>query len=173
MGFGGSRSDVANLAGGGDVPKRLVAVCLRLAMIPAALLLQLSSISVGQRIFAQSCSVGYCHGAAGAAARGPRLRGRAFDKNYLYSVIRDGIPKSAMPAWKDRLKEEEIQATVAYIQSLATASGDAAPVVTGAVTAADSFTGSAAAARGRVLFFESNRCASCHALGERGTAVGP
>ena len=88
-------------------------VCTRPATIRLALLLQMSPVATGEKIFAQSCSVGYCHGAAGAAARGPRLRGRAFDKNYLYGVIRDGIPKSAMPAWKDRFKEDEIRATVA------------------------------------------------------------
>ena len=77
-------------------------------MILVGLLLQLSSITAGEKIFAQNCSVGYCHGVAGAAARGPRLQGRTFDKNYLYSAISDGIPKSAMPAWKDRLKEDEL-----------------------------------------------------------------
>src|SRR6266700_6236271 len=123
------------------------------------LLLQISSITTGERIFALNCSVGYCHGAAGAAARGPRLRGRTFDKNYLYSAIRDGIPKSAMPDWKDRLKEDELWATVAYIQSLATASGDAAPVVTtGTAPAGDAFAGPPAAARGRDLFFGSTGC---------------
>src|SRR6266436_4811091 len=140
-----------------------------------ALLLQISSIATGEKIFALSCSVGYCHGASGAAARGPRLRGRTFDKNYLYSSIRDGIPKSAMPAWKDRLKDDEILAIVVYIQSLAAASGDAPPVVAAPATApaAEVFNGPAEAARGRDLFFAANRCGSCHALGGRGTAVGP
>src|SRR5260221_6354956 len=119
-----------------------------------ALLLQISSIATGERIFALNCSVGYCHGAAGAAARGPRLRGRTFDKNYLYSAIRDGIPKSAMPAWKDRLKDEEILATVAYVRRLATASGDAAPLVGGAAVApVETLSGSTAVDRGRDLVF--------------------
>ena len=143
-------------------------------MIWLALLLQLSPVAVGEKIFALHCSVGYCHGAAGSAARGPRLRGRTFDKSYLYSAIRDGIPKSAMPAWKDRLRDDEIWATVAYVQSLATASGDAAAVVTaGPAPSGETFGGPPAAARGRDLFFASNRCGSCHALGGRGTAVGP
>ena len=66
----------------------------------------------GEQIFAQNCSVGYCHGIAGVAGRGPRLRGRSFAKDYLYNVTRDGIPSSAMPAWKDRLKEDDIRAVV-------------------------------------------------------------
>ncbi len=143
-------------------------------MIWLALLLQISNVSGGEKVFAQNCSVGYCHGAGGSAARGPRLRGRTFDKHYLYSAIRDGIPKSAMPAWKDRLKDDEILATVAYVLSLATVSGDAPPqVAAGTASVAETFSGSPAAARGRDLFFGANACGSCHALGGRGAAVGP
>src|SRR5580704_8318163 len=80
----------------------------------------------GEQVFARSCSVGYCHGVAGAAGRGPRLRGRSFAKDYLYTVVRDGIPSSAMPAWKDRLKDEDIRAVVEYVASLASAT-DPAP----------------------------------------------
>src|SRR5207247_2983200 len=84
------------------------------------------------------------------------------------------ISKSAMPAWKDRLKEDEIIAVVAYIQSLAAASGDAPPVAAApAAPAAGMFNGPSEAARGRDLFFAANRCGSCHALGGQGTAVGP
>ncbi len=71
-----------------------------------------------------------------------------------------------MPAWKDRLKEEEIWSTVGYIQSLATSSGDTAPAVSAGPPREEKFTGSPAAARGKELFFESNRCASCHSEDE-------
>jgi mono/diheme cytochrome c family protein len=148
-------------------------------MIWLALLLQISmnpKVAAGEKVFAQSCSVGYCHGAAGAAARGPRLRGRTFDENYLYSVIRNGIPKSAMPAWKDRLKEEEIRATVAYIQSL----GPNPAPDTNPKTAAEPHPSasvpsgpSESATRGMELFFEEKGCGSCHSLAGRGMAVGP
>src|SRR5579872_1181545 len=140
-------------------------------MIWLALLLQISnnqsSAAQGEKIFAQSCSVGYCHGAAGAAARGPRLRGRTFDKNYLYSVIRDGIPKSAMPAWKDRLKEEEIWATVAYIQSLGpneAPNTSQNPVTEPRASASGPSAPNEAATRGMELFFEEKGCGSCHSL---------
>jgi mono/diheme cytochrome c family protein len=147
-------------------------------MIWLALLLQLPNsspaIAQGEKIFAQNCSVGYCHGAAGAAARGPRLRGRTLDKNYLYSAIRDGIPKSAMPAWKDRLKDEEILATVAYIQSLGGSANEEplprAPVSSPAV---EKFNGPPEAARGMELFFASKGCGSCHSLGGRGGSAAP
>ena len=84
-------------------------------------------IARGEKIFAQSCSVGYCHGVAGAAGRGPRLRGRTFPKDYLLNVTRDGIPSSAMPAWKGRLKDDEIRAVVEYVASLASATDPAPP----------------------------------------------
>jgi mono/diheme cytochrome c family protein len=143
-------------------------------MIWLAFLLQISNIQAGEKIFAQNCSVGYCHGAAGAAARGPRLRGRNFDKDYLYSAIKDGIAKSAMPAWKDRLKDEEILAVVGYVQSLAGATGEVSPLVASPTArSGEVFNGPPEAARGRDLFFAANRCGNCHSLGGRGTAVGP
>lgn len=153
-------------------------------MIALALLLAQSAavpagVQRGEQIFAQNCSVGYCHGVAGAAGRGPRLRGRSFPKDYLYTVTRDGIASSAMPAWKDRLKDADIRAVVEYVASLATA-GDTAPPANpmppGAGPAAiPSFRGPAAAARGHELFFDATRanCGVCHAVGGRGMAIGP
>lgn len=136
-------------------------------------------VARGERIFAQSCSVGYCHGVAGAAGRGPRLRGRSFSKDYLYNVTRDGIPSSAMPAWKGRLKDEDIRAVVEYVTSLASA-GDAAPPANpmppGVGPASlPSFSGPPQAARGRSLFSDPARenCAICHAVGGRGITIGP
>jgi putative heme-binding domain-containing protein len=144
-------------------------------MIWIGLLLQVSaSITAGEKVFAQSCAVGYCHGAAGAASRGPRLRGRTFDKDYLYRTITEGIPKSAMPSWKDRLNADQIRVVVDYIQSLASATGEPVNVTASAAPAApEAFDGPPAAARGRELFFATNGCGSCHALGGRGTAIGP
>jgi mono/diheme cytochrome c family protein len=147
-------------------------------MIWLTLLLQLSNSSAaaarGEKIFAQSCSVGYCHGAAGAAARGPRLRGRTFDKSYLYIAIRDGIPKSAMPAWKDRLTDEEILATVAYIQSLGqSGKEETLPRASASGPAAVKFNGPPEVERGMELFFESKGCGSCHSLHGRGASAGP
>jgi mono/diheme cytochrome c family protein len=134
-------------------------------------------VGAGERIFAQNCSVGYCHGIAGSAGRGPRLRGRTFEESYLLRVTRDGIPRSAMPAWKGRLSDQEILAVVKYVASLS----DAARGVTGAAPAAEMIsTGTSAPSaqelRGAALFFDATRdayCGACHALDGRGTAVGP
>lgn len=75
-------------------------------------------VEQGSKLFAKSCATGYCHGAEGAAARGPRLKGRQFERAYLVKVTRDGIPSSAMPAWKDRFSVAEIEAVVDYIVHL-------------------------------------------------------
>ena len=136
-------------------------------------------IARGEKIFAQSCSVGYCHGVAGAAGRGPRLRGRSFSKDYLLNVTREGIPSSAMPAWKGRLKDDEIGAVVDYVVSLSSATDPAPPanpMPPGIGPAAiPSFKGPPEAARGHALFFDParNNCAVCHAVGGRGIAIGP
>src|SRR5580704_3658074 len=81
----------------------------------------------GEQVFAQSCSVGYCHGVAGAAGRGPRLRGRNFEESYLLGIIRDGIPRSAMPAWKGRMPDADILAVVRYIESLSAGTAGSRP----------------------------------------------
>ena len=134
----------------------------------------------GERIFAQNCSVGYCHGAAGSAGRGPRLRGRRLERGYVEKVTRDGIPNSAMPGWKGRLSDPEITAVVDYVMSLGTASEAAPPSNPmppgeGPANVAE-FAGPPEARRGQDLFFDSTRtprCAGCHALGGRGAAIGP
>jgi len=148
-------------------------------MIWLALLL-FQNLPEGERVFAQSCSVGYCHGVAGAAGRGPRLRGRALDHNYLLKVTREGIPNSAMPGWKGKLTDAQIEAVVAYIASLANASEQAPPANpmppgTGPATLA-AFKGPATAERGHSYFFDASRearCGACHSLGGRGIPVGP
>ncbi|MDA2928989.1 c-type cytochrome [Acidobacteria bacterium AH-259-O06] len=138
------------------------------------------TISRGKRIFVQTCSVGYCHGVGGAAGAGPRLRGRKLDKDYVYRVTRDGIPQSAMPAWKGRLRDEDIWAVVAYVLSLSSAVEPAsapAEMPPGVGPAAFlQFPGPAEAKRGHDLFFDATRgtrCATCHSLGERGIPIGP
>lgn len=137
-----------------------------------------ADVARGEKLFAQSCAVGYCHGSGGAAARGPRLRGRAFDAGYLLKVTRDGIPNTAMPAWKDRLKDGDIKSLVTYIESLATAgaSGGDAAVTAAAPAPIGDFEGPAEVKKGRDLFFDATRgtrCGTCHALGGFGAAIGP
>jgi mono/diheme cytochrome c family protein len=84
-----------------------------------------------------------------------------------------------MPAWKDRLKSEDIRAVVEYVASLASATDPAPPANpmppgTGPASL-PSFNGPPRAGRGRALFFDPNRenCGVCHAVGERGIAIAP
>ena len=151
-------------------------------------------IARGSTLFAQSCSVGYCHGVAGKAGRGPRLRGREWDKNYLYKVTFEGISNSSMPAWKDRLTEREIGAVVAYILTLSKLTSDSAeaPVPAAAATSEPAPASERSSTRpessptdisllgnpekGRALFFDSSNdwhCAACHRIGGAGASVGP
>ncbi len=134
----------------------------------------------GVVVFAQSCATGYCHGAAGAAGSAPRLRGRSLGLNRVSAAVRDGIPQSAMPGWKDLLSEGDLSAVIAYVMSLehADEAGFAeVPMPPGVGPAAYvDFPGPAQARRGRDLFFDATRgiqCSTCHSAGGRGIAVGP
>src|SRR5712671_2398464 len=152
---------------------------IALALLMAQSVAVPAAVTRGEQIFAQNCSVGYCHGVAGAAGRGPRLRGRTFSKDYLLNVTRDGIPSTAMPAWKGRLKDDEIRAVVEYVASLSSATDPtppANPMPPGIGPAAiPGFNGPPQAARGHALFFDPawNNCGVCHAVGGRGIAIGP
>jgi mono/diheme cytochrome c family protein len=113
----------------------------------------------GDALFKKNCSIGYCHGTAGAASRGPRLRDREFDGPYVYRVTRDGIPNSAMPGWKDKLSDEEIRAIVVYVMSLSGKPANLPPPDKKEEAASPS------------VFLE--QCGSCHQAGGQGKAVGP
>lgn len=80
----------------------------------------------GEKLFQKNCS--FCHGADGTGKNWigsflephPRnLRDPSFmsalTADRLAQVIRDGLPESSMPAWRDVLKPREIGAIVAYI----------------------------------------------------------
>lgn len=159
---------------------------LAIALFPSAFAQQSASLGTsasiarGDKLFAQGCSVGYCHGASGSAARSPRLRGRTFDRDYLIKVIRNGIPNTAMPAWGDRLTDSDISDVVDYIQSLANAPinvaggpSTEAPVAPSPEKSVDT---PEEHRHGRDLFFDlsrENRCSICHRLNGNGAAVGP
>ena len=148
-------------------------------MIVMALLMaaQTAPIVQGEKLFAQSCAVGYCHGSGGAASRGPRLRGRAFSRDYLVKVTSEGVPNTAMPAWKGRLTEAEIQSVTDYIMSLANATGEtSSSQTTQEPVVLRTAEGPPDVQSGRDLFFDparQNRCAVCHRIAGVGVAVGP
>jgi mono/diheme cytochrome c family protein len=132
----------------------------------------------GAAVFAQSCAVGYCHGTAGAANRGPRLSGRGLDRAYLDKVTREGIPNTAMPGFQKVLSAPDLSAVIAYVASISgSGAAAAAPVPAHLPEAAPApFPGPPEARRGKSLFFDATRgtrCGTCHAVQDWGAAVGP
>ena len=156
-------------------------------------------VGAGRILFARSCSVGYCHGAEGRAGGGPRLRGKPWEPGYLYRVTAEGIPRSSMPGWKEKLSQDEIWSVVAYVMSLsdpeASAAGELASATapgTGESAPESGQTagppeplpegGKASAGlagepdKGRELFFDAAddlNCAQCHRTRGMGAEVGP
>jgi cytochrome c553 len=147
---------------------------IRLAMMFAvASLLQAQNAVVtrGADIYKVTCGVAYCHGSEGAAGRAAQLAGRGFTAQYVFSTVLYGKPGTAMPAFSQQLKAEEIEAVTQYILSL--------PAPAGAATVAPKAAAvvlPVAVQKGRALFFDATRmsgCGKCHELEDRGTAVGP
>ena len=133
-------------------------------------------IEQGAGLFAQSCAVGYCHGSAGRAARGPELRSRRWSPQDLYRITRDGIDGTSMPAWKDILGDQDIWAITGYILSISGHPPDGPTRVEVGATQSSKPELSDAAKRGRELFFDLNReqrCGLCHRIGDWGRAIGP
>lgn len=151
-------------------------------------------VGAGRILFARSCSVGYCHGAEGRAGGGPRLRGKPWEPGYLYRVTAEGIPRSSMPGWKEKLSQDEIWSVVAYVMSLSDPEQSGAAEVASAKAPAPesgqatdlpeplSEGGKASAGltgepdKGQELFFDAAddlNCGQCHRVRGTGAMVGP
>jgi mono/diheme cytochrome c family protein len=144
--------------------------------------------ALGERIYAERCA--FCHGDQGdgngpvADYLAPRPRdftGAVFKLSSsangtlpaeadLIGTVAEGIPGTAMPAWKDILTEEEIRAVAAYLKSFdaedwADESIAAQPIQVGQPPRADE----ALIARGRELFAgQEAQCIKCHGQAGRG-----
>ncbi len=134
------------------------------------------SQNAGEKVFAQSCATGYCHGARGAPAGAPRLAGRGFDQAYITSTVMRGLPGTAMPAFGTTLSRADLGAVIAYVASL---NGIANPTINlgpgpGAAGPPE-IKLSAEAEQGRVLFFDAvrgfARCSTCHEVNGVGISV--
>jgi mono/diheme cytochrome c family protein len=79
------------------------------------------AIAEGAKRFSASCT-GYCHGREGRVSRAPKLRGKAYEADFLYARIAQGSPGGAsglvMPSFQTMLPPEEIWKLVAYLMSL-------------------------------------------------------
>jgi cytochrome c oxidase cbb3-type subunit 3 len=83
-----------------------------------------ASLAAGRRLFNQFNCAG-CHGDHGGGGMGPSLRDVTWlygnSDAQLFSTIADGRAYG-MPAWGQRLTDDQIWALVAYVQSLRTSS---------------------------------------------------
>ena len=123
----------------------------------------------GASIYAQRCSVPYCHGPAGTSGRAPALARRKFEIEQWRRIISQGISSRGMPGFHQQLGDEGVNAVLAYIRSL-----PGSPVPHAPQPAANTPKLTKAAAEGRDLFFDSSRlpgCSDCHAVGSMGAAV--
>jgi mono/diheme cytochrome c family protein len=149
--------------------------------VRTALLLLLAPLlgwaqSAGEKVFAQSCATGYCHGAKGTPAGAPRLAGRGFDQAYITNTVMRGLPGTAMPGFGTTLSRADLAAVVAYVANL---NGIANPTInlgTGPGSAGPAEAPlSPGAERGRALFFDAvrgfGRCSTCHEVNGIGIPV--
>jgi putative heme-binding domain-containing protein len=120
----------------------------------------------GGVLYGQNCTA--CHGANGGAGdRAPAivlagantvLRGQRSDAQLL-TIIRNGIPGTAMPAWSGKMSDDDISKIGAYIHALrGTALDNPLP---------------GNAAHGEEVFWGKGQCGTCHAIAGRGNAAGP
>lgn len=123
------------------------------------------AVEEGGKLFAVSCAP--CHGRNGEGAQGqaegvrpPDLTRRVLKAGSrdedLFQVIAKGVPAGGMPGF-ETLGVDALWRLVAFVRSLSRSEGSVA--------------GSAAA--GEVLFWGKGSCGRCHAVGSRGTNIGP
>lgn len=149
---------------------------MRSALLLLLLPLLASSQGVGEKVFAQSCATGYCHGSKGTAAGAPRLAARGFDQAYITNTVMRGLPGTAMPAFASTLSRPDLIAVISYVAKL---NGIMNPVVS--LGPGPGMAGPAEpplspeAERGRVLFFDAirgfGRCSTCHEVNGVGIPV--
>ena len=132
-------------------------------------------IEAGEKVFAQSCATGYCHGARGAAAARPGWRRADSIRPISTNTVMRGLPGTAMPAFGTTLSRADLVAVVAYV---ATLNGIANP----SISAGPGGRGeqpqtplSEGAEQGRALFFDAvrgfGRCSTCHEVNGIGISV--
>jgi putative heme-binding domain-containing protein len=123
------------------------------------------AISQGEQVYNQNCTA--CHGPNGGAGEiGPEivhklsgsLRGELND-NQILEVIRNGTPRTAMPAWKGKISDDDILKIGAFLHSLRGTAID--NLLPGDV------------AHGKEIYWGKGECGSCHMLAGRGGLRGP
>lgn len=132
-----------------------------------------------------------CHGASGK----PKLKGardfrepprmNKFSDSFWFWRISEGVPKTKMPAWKDRLTEEQRWQVMAFEHTFSHAGKaelhghpEIAAVVKGSpqVSRQSLMLSLGDSEKGRQLFYDPESkapCAKCHTIDGKGGKVGP
>ncbi len=98
--------------------------------LPTPLLDDAATLAAGRQLYATNCAA--CHGETGRgdgpAAAGLRPAPGDFAEHMvpgkhtdwqIFTWIRDGVPNSAMPAWGERLSDDQIWQLVTYLRTFA------------------------------------------------------
>jgi putative heme-binding domain-containing protein len=149
--------------------RKRVILCVVLSFFPLGLLSQPDTMKVaprtpedlasGKRLFNAQCA--RCHGIGGTGGEGPSLARTTFrnasDDEGIFSVVRNGIQDSGMPAmWM--MTDGEIWQVVGYVRSL----GSTTPVKL-----------SGDPGRGKTIFDSKGGCGACHMIDGVGGTSGP
>ncbi len=116
-----------------------------------------SAIAAGAAIYDTACAG--CHGPQGTGGTAPPLNRnlvRGTDDAALFAIIHDGIADTQMPAFP-ALSQDNIWRIAAYVRSLNTLAPQP-------LAMADAMAGEA-------LFFGDGKCAACHEVNGRGSAL--
>jgi len=70
---------------------------------------------LGRSLFVNNCSA--CHGSKGQGGEGPNLHGLKLSNATITSIVLTGF-KGEMPAFKSKLKTQDIKSLIAYIRTL-------------------------------------------------------
>ena len=104
-------------------------------------------IASGKALYGSACV--FCHGVDGkGAAAGPALSGRSLASKTVADIVANGKKGTAMPAFKGRYSQSQIEDLVAYVLSLSSSFGAAV---------------AAPAKLGETIY--ATKCASCHEAG--------
>jgi cbb3-type cytochrome c oxidase subunit III len=87
----------------------------------------------------------------------------------LMRMVRDGMPGTAMPSWKELLSEQDMWDVIAYIKVFAAYDEETAgpPVDYGTQVASSP----ESIAKGKQLFEDGDRCVECHGKKGKGSAI--
>ncbi len=142
--------------------------------------------SKGAEIYTRRCA--WCHGEKGDG-QGPgakrllppprdftlglyKIKTNGFDdiaarEEDLFRMIRDGMPGTSMPGWKDLLSEQDTWDVIAHIATFVELDKPKKQVDYGTQIASSA----ESIEKGKKLFFEGDRCSECHGKEGKGDGI--